>query len=73
MQHTRAERVRARAQIIRLPLKQLADAAGVHEDTLHAFLHRGRDPRVSTVEKIEQALAAEEARLREALSRGDAA
>lgn len=73
MQQTRAQRLHARVQKIRLPLKVLADAAGVHEDTLHAFLHRGRDPRLSTIDKIEQALAAEEARLREVLAGGDAA
>lgn len=74
MQPTRAETIRARAQAIRLPLKQLAEEAGVHEDTLHAFLYRGRDPRLSTITAIEDALDREEASMRARLGiAGDAA
>lgn len=74
MQQTRAQSIRARAEAIRLPLKHLAEQAGVHEDTLHAFLYRGRDPRLSTITSIEEALAREEQAMRDRLGiAGDAA
>jgi predicted transcriptional regulator len=66
--------IKQRAARIRLPLKELAALAGVSEDNLHRVIRGNVDPRVSTVEKIEGALAAEEERLRRELGlAGDAA
>jgi len=65
--------IKQRAARIRLPLKELAALAGVSEDNLHRVIRGNVDPRVSTVEKIEGALAAEEERLRRELGlAGDA-
>ena len=60
--------IKQRAARIRLPLKELAALAGVSEDNLHRVIRGNVDPRVSTVEKIEGALAAEEERLRDVLA-----
>lgn len=67
--------IKERAARIRLPLKALAEMAGVDEDNLHRVLKGKTDPRLSTVEKIEAALAKEEDRLRAelGLAAGDAA
>jgi DNA-binding Xre family transcriptional regulator len=66
--------IRQRAARIRLPLKELAQLAGVSEDNLHRVIRGNVDPRVSTMQKIEDALVAEEQRLlRELGVAGDAA
>lgn len=66
--------IKQRAARIRLPLKELASKAGVSEDNLHRVIRGNVDPRVSTMQKIEDALAAEEDRLRRELGlAGDAA
>lgn len=66
--------IKQRAERIRLPLKQLAALAGVDEDNLHRVIAGKVDPRVSTVRKIEDALTAEEDRMRRELGiAGDAA
>lgn len=66
--------LRQRAEDIRLSSKELAALAGVDEDTVYNVFNARTDPRLSTIEKIEAALTAEEARLREQLGKsGEAA
>lgn len=65
--------LRERAEAIRLTSKDLAGLAGVNEDTVHNVFNGKTDPRLSTIEAIENALAAEEDRLREQLGKGAAA
>ncbi len=66
--------IRERVSAIRLPYKTLAEMAGVSEDTVHRVLSGRFDVRLSTISKIEQAVADEEDRLRRELGiAGDAA
>jgi predicted transcriptional regulator len=69
-----AAKIRQRAQAIRLSVKELARLSGVSEDNLHRVLNGTVDPRVSTFEKVQTALTAEEDRLRQQLGgKGEAA
>ena len=58
-----------RAAAIRLPIKTLAERAGVHEDSAHRALKQQVDPRASTVERLSDAVKAEEAQLRDHLDK----
>lgn len=66
--------LRRRMEAIGLEGKEVAEIAGVHENTVSRVLNGKIDPRLSTVRKIENAIAAKERELAAYLSRnGDAA
>jgi hypothetical protein len=65
------DKLLARSEAIRWPVRDLAQAAGLPKDTVARALGRTKaatDPRTSTVVKIEAAIAAEELRLRDYLT-----
>ena len=50
------EIIRSRRQRLRLSVRELANRAGVHEDTLHRLLRGETDPLASTLSAVERAL-----------------
>ena len=60
--------LRRRAEAIRLSKKELARLAGLDEDNVHRVLKGRNDARSSTLAALDEALAAEEARLAAYLS-----
>jgi transcriptional regulator with XRE-family HTH domain len=63
----RTETIRERAARIRLPRKALAEASGLTEMTIGRTLNGATTPNMTTFEKIESVVIAEELRLRDYL------
>lgn len=60
--------MKARQGILRLPNKKWAELAGVDETTLGRVLKGETDPLISTLDRMEDALASEERRVRDCLN-----
>lgn len=61
--------LKQRADALRLPTSELARRAGVDEDNLHRIFKGKTDPRLSSLEKVEQALCEAEAEMAASLGR----
>jgi transcriptional regulator with XRE-family HTH domain len=56
----RANSLLTRARRLRLPIRELADKAGLDEDNVHRILRGKSDARASSLSALDQVLLAEE-------------
>lgn len=70
---TAIENLKRRAQRLRLSQKELAERAGVDQMSVYRLFHGVTDPRLSTVDKVTDAIEAAETEMRNALGSSEAA
>ena len=62
------EALKVRADRIRIPVRTIAQRSGLDEMTVHRIFRGDVDPRLSSLQKIDGVIAAEEAAIRSALA-----